>query len=58
MFTMVHAPTKEQCEEVLATIARETGVRDYAALYSTREHKKVRVKYFTPESAAWERSLG
>jgi DNA-binding Lrp family transcriptional regulator len=55
MFTMVHAPTKEQCEQVLATISQETGIREYGALYSTKEYKKVRVKYFTPESAAWER---
>jgi hypothetical protein len=56
---MVHAPTKEQCEGVLAEISRASGVAEYAALYSSTEYKKVRVKYFTPENAAWEaRAMG
>ena len=35
-------------------ISRETGLDDYAVLYSTREYKKTRLKYFTPEAEAWE----
>jgi siroheme decarboxylase len=58
MFTMVHAPTKEKCEQVLAEISAATGIREYSALYSTREFKKVRVKYFLDDVAAWERGLG
>ena len=58
IFTMVHAPTKEKCEAALAAIAAATKVYDYSALYSTVEYKKVRVKYFTPESAAWEQQFG
>jgi DNA-binding Lrp family transcriptional regulator len=54
MFTMVHAPSMEQCQEVLAAISQATGVTEYAPLYSTKEYKKVRVKYFTPETEAWE----
>ena len=30
------------------------GLRDYIVLYSTKEYKKVRVDYFTPEVYAWE----
>jgi len=58
MFTMVHAPTKEQCEQVLAKISEATGITQYAALFSSREFKKVRVKYFTPDVASWEHSVG
>jgi DNA-binding Lrp family transcriptional regulator len=58
LFTMVHGKTREACEAVLAQIARETGVQQYSALYSTQEYKKVRLKYFTPEIAAWEASAG
>ena len=50
----MHAPTASQCEQVLAAISAATGVRDYAALYSTREFKKVRVKYFVEDVYAWE----
>ncbi len=55
IFTMVHGHTPEECERVLAAISAATGITDYAALYSTREYKKVRVSYYTDEYAAWER---
>ena len=59
LFTMVHAPSPEACEDVLRRISQRTGVREYTCLYSTHEYKKVRVKYFTPEIAEWEtRMLG
>jgi siroheme decarboxylase len=54
IFTMVHAPTQAQCEAVLAAISAATGVKEYAALYSTKEYKKVRVQYFTPDVSQWE----
>jgi DNA-binding Lrp family transcriptional regulator len=54
IFTMVHGQSKEECEQVLAAIAKETGITDYAALYSSHEFKKVRVKYFTGEIERWE----
>lgn len=56
LFTMTHGRTREECEAVLAAIARETGLDDYGVLYSNREFKKVRVRYFTPEHAAWEQA--
>ena len=45
-FTMIHAPTKGECEEVAEEISKKTNVRDYMLLYSTREYKKTRVRYF------------
>jgi DNA-binding Lrp family transcriptional regulator len=54
MFTMVHAPTQPQCEQALAAISQATGITDYSALYSSREFKKVRVKYFLDDIPAWE----
>ena len=47
MFSMVHGRSVEECESVLDDISRKAGISDYAKLYSTREYKKVRVKYFT-----------
>jgi hypothetical protein len=41
---------------VLAAIADETGLDDYSVLYSTKEYKKTRVSYFTPEETAWEQA--
>jgi DNA-binding Lrp family transcriptional regulator len=54
LFTMVHAPTKEACDNVLAVISSATGVKDYSALYSSKEFKKVRVQYFLDDIPAWE----
>jgi DNA-binding Lrp family transcriptional regulator len=58
LFTMVHATTREGCERALAAIAAATGETEYRALYSTREFKKVRVKYFSGDVEAWEASAG
>jgi DNA-binding Lrp family transcriptional regulator len=54
IFTMVHATDINECDKILQTISQQSGVKDYMALYSSKEYKKVRVKYFTPEVAKWE----
>ena len=54
IFTMVHGNSVEQCEEILAAISEATGVQEYLTLYSTREYKKTRLRYFTPEIDEWE----
>jgi len=56
LFSMTHGRTKAECEAVLAAVAAETGLDDYSVLYSTKEYKKTRVSYFTPEEAAWEQA--
>lgn len=48
-FTMIHATNNEQCEEVVDEISKLTGITDYQMLYSTREYKKTRVRYFVEE---------
>lgn len=45
VLTMVHAATREACEDLAREISREIGVSDYIILFSTREYKKERVKY-------------
>ena len=55
LFSMVHGRTVEECEAVLDAMAAETGLTERLSLYSTREYKKTRVRYFTPEMDAWER---
>lgn len=54
LFTMVHGKSEEECEQTLAAIAETTGITDRHALYSTREFKKVRVRYFTDAEIEWE----
>ncbi len=55
VFSMVHGRSVEECEEILSAISKATGVGEYLSLYSTREYKKTRVRYFTPEMEEWER---
>ncbi len=45
-FTMIHAASREKCEEVAGELSEATGIDDYMLLYSTREYKKTRVRYF------------
>ena len=48
-FTMVHATTPEGCEEINNEISEATGITERLVLYSTREYKKTRVRYFVPD---------
>lgn len=45
LFAMIHGHTKEVCQEIANKVSDETGLRDYVLLFSTKEFKKVRVKY-------------
>jgi DNA-binding Lrp family transcriptional regulator len=54
LFTMVHGRSAADCQVVVDAIAHATGVGEYALLYSTKEHKKIRLRYFTPDVEAWE----
>lgn len=55
LFSMVHGRSVEECQSLLDAMSEESGITDYASLYSTREYKKTRVRYFTPEMEAWEK---
>ena len=46
VFTMIHAQTREKCEETVRRLAADAGVLDYAILYSHTEYKKERVRYY------------
>jgi len=48
-FTMVHATTPDGCEEIEREISEATGITDRRLLYSTREYKKTRVRYFVDD---------
>ncbi|MGE5702965.1 MAG: Lrp/AsnC family transcriptional regulator [Clostridia bacterium] len=57
IFTMVHGRDMEECESILQAIEDETGITDRITLYSTKEYKKTRVSYFTPEIYEWEEEV-
>ncbi len=60
-FTMVHATSPEGCEKVGREISEATGITERTFLYSTREYKKTRVRYFVEdavEDPKWKTSTG
>jgi len=46
LFTLIHAKSKEDCQAIAGKIAQAMGVSDYVILFSTKEYKKERVRYF------------
>jgi siroheme decarboxylase len=46
LFSMIHARTTEAAETIATEISNTVGIKDYRILYSSREFKKERVKYF------------
>ncbi|HVX03207.1 MAG TPA: Lrp/AsnC family transcriptional regulator [Nitrososphaera sp.] len=46
VFSMVHARSLEAAEKMAVEMAGQIGVSDYKILFSSREFKKERVKYF------------
>ena len=58
LFSMIHGRKVGDCEKVVEAIREAIGVDDYAVLYSTKEYKKTRVRYFTPELEEWEIAHG
>ena len=58
LFTMIHAETYSACMEVVRRIEERVGQFPHKSLFSTKEYKKIRVKYFTPELDTWWREVG
>lgn len=58
LFSMIHGRKVGDCEKVVEAIREATGIEDYAVLYSTKEYKKTRVRYFTRELEEWEEANG
>jgi DNA-binding Lrp family transcriptional regulator len=46
VFSMVHARSLEAAENMAVEMSRQIGISDYRILFSSREFKKERVKYF------------
>jgi DNA-binding Lrp family transcriptional regulator len=46
VFTMIHGKTQEECEAIARRLAMQTGIRDYALLFSDAELKKTTMRYF------------
>ena len=52
---MAHGRSKDECDAVLESISKATGITERATLYSSTEYKKVRMLYYTDAFREWER---
>jgi len=46
VFAMIHGASKEDCQKVATALAERVGIEDFALLFSSKEFKKVSMKYF------------
>ncbi len=53
LYAMIHGKSKEEVDGLVERVSKESGIKDYQILYSTREFKKTRVRYFTEEIYRW-----
>ncbi len=54
LYTTVHARSVDECESVIQDLAIDTGIAQKQALFPTKEYKKVRASFFSPEEEEWE----
>ncbi|MCP5055433.1 MAG: Lrp/AsnC family transcriptional regulator [bacterium] len=53
VYSMIHGPDEATCRKLAEELSQRIGVEDYAVLFSTREFKKTRLRYFLPELDEW-----
>lgn len=58
LYTTVHARSVDECESVIQDLAIDTGIAQKQALFPTKEYKKVRASFFSPEEEEWEDAHG
>ncbi|MBW1771482.1 MAG: AsnC family transcriptional regulator [Deltaproteobacteria bacterium] len=46
LYTMIHADDRAACHQLAGHMSRETGVDEYALLFSEKEFKKTSMEYF------------
>ena len=53
LYSMIHGPTREAVQSVATRLSGEIGAPRYLELFSTREFKKCRLRFFLPELDSW-----
>ncbi|MBI2910014.1 MAG: Lrp/AsnC family transcriptional regulator [Chloroflexi bacterium] len=46
LFTMIHGRTREECESAARGMSGKTGITEYSLLFTTKEYKRSRVRYY------------
>lgn len=55
VYTMIHGQSRDECLSIVEALRSNTGLLEPQVLWSTREFKKTRVRYFTGQTEEWER---
>jgi DNA-binding Lrp family transcriptional regulator len=58
LYTIVHGRSIDECESIIDDLAIDMGLAEKRALYPTKEYKKGRISFFSPEAEEWEASRG
>lgn len=53
LYSMLHGPDEAACRAVADRLQADLGIEKYLILFSSRELKKCRLRYFLPELDAW-----
>ena len=54
LFAMIHGRNKEELQGIIKRLSEKTGITDYLILRTTRELKKEKVIYFSPQFEKWK----
>ncbi|MBI5725337.1 MAG: Lrp/AsnC family transcriptional regulator [Planctomycetes bacterium] len=54
LYTMIHGRTRDDCQNAIAELARTSGLKDRAELWTEKEYRKARVELFSPLEKQWE----
>ncbi|MBR1730280.1 MAG: Lrp/AsnC family transcriptional regulator [Selenomonadaceae bacterium] len=49
LYTMIHAKSREECDQIVKNLSELTAINDFQVLYSKKEWKKTSMKYFCEE---------
>jgi DNA-binding Lrp family transcriptional regulator len=46
VYTMIHGNSRDECREIARRISKNTGINEYAVLFSEKEFKKTSMEYY------------
>jgi DNA-binding Lrp family transcriptional regulator len=46
VYTMIHGNSRDECHEIARRISKNTGINEYAVLFSEKEFKKTSMEYY------------
>ncbi|MDY7038395.1 MAG: Lrp/AsnC family transcriptional regulator [Thermodesulfobacteriota bacterium] len=46
LYTMIHGDNRDECYKIAYRISQQTGINEYALLFSEKEFKKTSMEYF------------